>query len=154
MRYHPINALSLWLYCAIACLFWGCSNSEGIDYAEWDENSFAKTSNSDVEEKPVIIDHTPQEIEDLRNDSVQKENNTNDNKVNTEKNIKDECFDKYRLPKLESESCKKIFFTPDTVKDFPESGFFQKTFTIEFPDNKKMNCEVGGNVPTKESPLT
>lgn len=50
MRYHPINALSLWLYCAIACLFWGCSNSEGINYAEWDERDFVRTSSNDVEE--------------------------------------------------------------------------------------------------------
>lgn len=50
MRYHPVNFLSLWLYCAIASLFWGCSNSEGIYYAEWDESGFAKTSSNDIEE--------------------------------------------------------------------------------------------------------
>jgi hypothetical protein len=50
MRYHSVHTLSLLLCCAIACLFFGCSNSEGIDYAEWDENSFAKTSNNDIEE--------------------------------------------------------------------------------------------------------
>ena len=62
------------------------------------------------------------------------------------------CFNNYRLPNLQSAFCKKKFYTQDTVTDFPESGFFQKTFTIAFPNNKPLNCEIGGKVPTTGSP--
>ena len=63
------------------------------------------------------------------------------------------CFNSFRLPDLQSIACRKQFYSNDTVKDFPQSGFFQKTFTIAFPDNKPLNCEIGGKPATKESPL-
>ncbi len=63
------------------------------------------------------------------------------------------CFDSFRLPDLQSIACRKQFYSNDTVKDFPQSGFFQKTFTIVFPGNKPLNCEIGGKPATKESPL-
>ena len=66
--------------------------------------------------------------------------------------IGDSCFDSFRLPNLTSNFCKEEFYTQDTVTDFPESGFFQKTFTIAFPNNKPLNCEIGGKFPTAESP--
>ena len=63
------------------------------------------------------------------------------------------CFNSFRLPDLQSIACKKQFYSNDTVKDFPQSGFFQKTFTIVFPDNKPLNCKIGGKPATKESPM-
>lgn len=66
---------------------------------------------------------------------------------------KQSCFDNFRLPNLQSATCQEQFYTQDTITDFPESGFFQKTFTIAFPDNKLLNCEIGGKPVTKESPL-
>ena len=57
MRYHSVNTLSLLLCCAIACLFFGCSNSEGIDYVEWDERDFVRTSSNVIEEynnSPIV----------------------------------------------------------------------------------------------------
>ena len=65
---------------------------------------------------------------------------------------KQDCFNSFRLPDLQSIACKKKFFSSDTIKDFPQSGFFPKTFTIAFPNNKPLNCEIGGKVPTAESP--
>jgi len=65
---------------------------------------------------------------------------------------KQDCFNSFRLPNLQFASCKKKFYTQDTVNNFPESGFFQKTFTIAFPNNKPLNCETGGKIPTTESP--
>lgn len=65
---------------------------------------------------------------------------------------KQSCFDNFRLPNLQSATCQEQFYTQDTITDFPESGFFQKTFTIAFPNYKPLNCEVGGKVPTAESP--
>lgn len=66
---------------------------------------------------------------------------------------KQSCFDNFRLPNLQSATCQEQFYTQDTITDFPESGFFQKTFSIVFPDNKLLNCEIGGKPVTKESPL-
>ena len=66
---------------------------------------------------------------------------------------KQSCFDNFRLPNLQSATCQEQFYTQDTITDFPESGFFQKTFTITFPDNKLLNCEIGGKPATKESHL-
>ena len=40
---------------------------------------------------------------------------------------------------------------PDTLDEFPPSGFFAKPFTIALSEN--MNCETGGFVPTKNSPV-
>ena len=66
---------------------------------------------------------------------------------------KQSCFNSFRLPDLQSIACKKKFFSSDTIKDFPQSGFFPKTFTIAFPNNKPLNCEIGGKPVSKESPL-
>ena len=44
-------------------------------------------------------------------------------------------------------------FIKDTLTEFPPSGFYPRPFTILFPDNKSLNCEIGGFAPTKESPL-
>ena len=66
---------------------------------------------------------------------------------------KQSCFGNFRLPNLQSATCQEQFYTQDTITDFPESGFFQKTFTIAFPDNKLLNCEIGGKPVTKESQL-
>lgn len=66
---------------------------------------------------------------------------------------KQDCFNSFRLPDLQSIACKKKFFSSDTIKDFPQSGFFSKTFTIAFPNNKPLNCEIGGKPVSKESPL-
>lgn len=44
-------------------------------------------------------------------------------------------------------------FIKDTFSDFPPSGFYPKPFTITFPDDTPLNCEIGGFIPTKESPL-
>lgn len=63
------------------------------------------------------------------------------------------CFNSFRLPDLQSIACKKQFYSNDTVTEFPQSGFFQNTFTIVFPNKKPLNCETGGKVPTAESPL-
>lgn len=41
----------------------------------------------------------------------------------------------------------------DTFSNFPPSGFYPKPFTIIFPDNKSLYCEIGGFAPTKKSPL-
>ena len=67
---------------------------------------------------------------------------------------KQDCFNSFRLPDQQSTSCKKIFYSKDTITDFPGSGFFQKTFTIALPNNNPLNCEIGGKEPTRESPLT
>lgn len=40
---------------------------------------------------------------------------------------------------------------PDTLNEFPASGFFTKPFTIVLP--KSINCETGGFIPTKKSPF-
>ena len=60
MRYHSVHTLSLLLCCAIACLFWGCSNSEWTDLtnkeepiAEW--------------EYPIIIEQDSQEVKESKN---------------------------------------------------------------------------------------
>ena len=66
---------------------------------------------------------------------------------------KQSCFDSFRLPNLQTSICREQFYTQDTVTDFPQSGFFQKTFSIVFPDNKLLNCEIGGKPATRESPL-
>ena len=63
------------------------------------------------------------------------------------------CFNSFRLPDLQSIACKKQFYSNDTVTEFPQSGFFQNTFTIVFPNKKPLNCETGGKVPTAESPM-
>lgn len=44
-------------------------------------------------------------------------------------------------------------YIKDTFTDFPPSGFYPNPFTILFPDNKPLNCKIGGFVPTKDSPL-
>ena len=67
--------------------------------------------------------------------------------------IPSNCFNSFRLPNLQSESCKEQFYSKVVVKNFPESGFFQRTFTIAFPNNKELNCEIGGKPVTSESPL-
>ncbi|WP_405340555.1 CotH kinase family protein [Fibrobacter sp.] len=97
--------------------FIACSNSDGIDYAEWEYY------NVDSEEDSLV---EPQ---------------------------KQGCFNSFRLPNLQSIACQKKFYSNDTVTDFPQSGFFQNTFTIVFPNKKPLNCETGGKVPTAESPL-
>lgn len=66
---------------------------------------------------------------------------------------KQSCFNSFRLPDFQSLVCKKKFYSSDTIKDFPQSGFFQKTFTIAFPNNKQLNCEIGGQLVSKESKL-
>ena len=86
------------------------------------------------------------------NASIDNGNSNEDDDVIVEPE-KPSCFNSFRLPDLQSIACKKQFYTNDTVKDFPQSGFFQKTFTITFPDNKPLNCEIGGKPVTKESPL-
>ncbi len=86
------------------------------------------------------------------NASIDNGNNNEDDDVIVEPE-KPSCFNSFRLPDLQSIACKKQFYSNDTVKDFPQSGFFQKTFTITFPDNKPLYCEIGGKPATKESPL-
>lgn len=115
MRYRFAKKLPLFLSLAIGCLFLGCSNSEGVDYAGWE----------------YAYDDTDGVIEPGKQD----------------------CFNSFRLPDLQSIACKKKFFSSDTIKDFPQSGFFPKTFTIAFPNNKPLNCEIGGMPVSKESPL-
>lgn len=117
MRYRFSRLLPLLLGIAIASLGLGCSNSEGVDYAGWEEIYLANSENDDQTELG-----------------------------------KQSCFNSYRLPNLQSAICRKQFYTQDTATYFPESGFFPKTFTIVFPNNKPLNCEIGGKVPTTESP--
>ena len=124
----PYKALTrihaIFAFAFIAVLsFCACSNSEGVDYAGWEYASIVDDSNKYLEEDPI----------------TEPENRG--------------CFNSFRLPDLQSIACKKQFYSNDTVKDFPQSGFFQKTFTIAFPDNKPLNCEIGGKPATKESPL-
>ena len=130
-----------------ACLFFGCSNSEWSDLTNEDD-SLADW------EYPIITSRDSLEIYEPKIDSIRNENNVKDNNSSAEKNYTNECFDNYRLPKLDSKNCKKAFFALDTVKYFPESGFFEKTFIIAFPNKKAINCEIGGKAPTKKSPLT
>ena len=115
-------SITLALAFAFALILCACSNSEYADYAGWEENVSTENSDSYAEEDPIV---------------EQEKNN---------------CFNNFRQPDLQSKVCKKQFFSHDTVTDFPQSGFFQKTFTIIFPDNKPMNCEVGGKPATKNSP--
>jgi hypothetical protein len=61
------------------------------------------------------------------NASIDNGNNNEDDDVIVEPE-KPSCFNSFRLPDLQSIACKKQFYTNDTVKDFPQSGFFQKTF--------------------------
>ncbi len=122
MRYRTARPLPLLLGVIIGCLLCACSNSEGVDYAGW-EDAIAEDNNKYIEEDPIT---EPQ---------------------------KHSCFNSFRLPDLQSIACKQQFYSNDTVKDFPQSGFFQKTFTIAFPGNKPLNCEIGGKPATKESPL-
>lgn len=122
MRYRTARPLPLLLGVFIGGLLCACSNSEGVDYAGWEE-AFADDSSKYIEEDPIT------------------------------EPAKRSCFDSFRLPDLQSIACKKLFYSNDTVKDFPQSGFFQKTFTIVFPDNKPLNCEIGGKPASKESPL-
>ena len=63
------------------------------------------------------------------------------------------CYDNFRLPKTNSKLCRSIFNQTDTLTFFPKSGFLQKTLFIIFPDNKPLNCEIGGIPVTKKSPL-
>lgn len=109
------------LFFATSCIsltpFIACSNSDGIDYAEWENY------NIDSEEDALI---------EPKNQG---------------------CFNSFRLPDLQSIACKKQFYSNDTVTEFPQSGFFQNTFTIVFPNKKPLNCETGGKIPTAESPL-
>ena len=35
---------------------------------------------------------------------------------------------------------------------FPESGFFKDSFTVELSENDSLNCEVGGKIPSAQSP--
>ena len=123
MRYHTARPHPLLLGVFIGCLLCACSNSEGVDYPGWEYASIVDDSNKYLEEDPI----------------TEPENRG--------------CFDSFRLPDLQSIACRKQFYSNDTVKDFPQSGFFQKTFTIAFPDNKPLNCEIGGKPATKESPL-
>ncbi|MBR6834104.1 MAG: CotH kinase family protein [Fibrobacter sp.] len=122
MRYRTARPHPLLLGIIIGFLLCACSNSDGVDYAGWEE-AFANDSNKYLEEDPIT------------------------------EPAKRSCFDSFRLPDLQSIACKQQFYSNDTVKDFPQSGFFPKTFTIAFPDNKPLNCETGGKPATKESPL-
>ena len=38
--------------------------------------------------------------------------------------------------------------------EFPESGFFKDSFTVELSENDSLNCEVGGKIPSAQSPRT
>ena len=143
MRYRFARTLFQLLSCAVACLFLGCGNCEWTDMTG-EEEAVAES------ESPITIS---KESEEPKVDSIRDENNVKDDNSNAEKNYTTECFDNCRLPKLESKPCKKTFFAPDTVVDFPQSGFFQKAFVITFPNGNPLNCEIGGNVPTTESPL-
>lgn len=123
MRYRTARPLPLLLGIIIGGLLCACSNSDGVNYAGWEYASFVDDSNKYLEEDPIT------------------------------EPAKRSCFNSFRLPDLQSIACKQQFYSNDTVKDFPQSGFFQKTFTIVFPDNKPLNCEIGGKPATKESPL-
>ena len=123
MRYRTARPLPLLLGVIIGSLHCACSNSDGVDYAGWEYTSIVDDSNKYLEEDPIT------------------------------EPAKHSCFNSFRLPDLQSIACKQQFYSNDTVKDFPQSGFFQKTFTIAFPDNKPLNCEIGGKPATKESPL-
>lgn len=123
MRYRTVRPLPLLLGIIIGSLLCACSNSDGEDYAGWEYVSFADGSNKYLEEDPIT------------------------------EPAKRSCFNNFRLPTPQSIACRKQFYSNDTVKNFPQSGFFQKTFTIAFPGNKPLNCEIGGKPVTKKSPL-
>lgn len=123
MRYRTARPRPLLLGVLIGSLLCACSNSDGVDYAGWEYTSIVDDSNKYLEEDPIT------------------------------EPAKRSCFNSFRLPDLQSIACKKQFYSNDTVTDFPQSGFFQKTFTIVFPGNKPLNCEIGGKPATKESPL-
>ena len=123
MRYRTARPLPLLLGVFIGGLLCACSNSDGVNYAGWEYASFVDDSNKYLEEDPIT------------------------------EPAKRSCFNSFRLPDLQSIACKKQFYSNDTVTEFPQSGFFQNTFTIVFPNKKPLNCETGGKVPTAESPL-
>ena len=136
MRYRSTTQLTLLLGLLIGSLLCACSNSEGVD----EENEFVWDDDED----------------DYKHDDEEGKEENEGAEVDLTKTVKKlgkECFDSLRLPKLNSEPCKEMFYAPDTVSEFPESGFFQKTFTIIFPENKPLNCEIGGKPATEESPL-
>ena len=123
MRHRTARPLPLLLGVFIGGLLCACSNSDGVDYAGWEYASIVDDSNKYLEEDPIT------------------------------EPAKRSCFNSFRLPDLQSIACKKQFYSNDTVTEFPQSGFFQNTFTIVFPNKKPLNCETGGKVPTAESPL-
>ena len=123
MRYRTERPLPLLLGVLIGSLLCACSNSDGVNYAGWEYASIVDDSNKYLEEDPIT------------------------------EPAKRSCFNSFRLPDLQSIACKKQFYSNDTVTDFPQSGFFQKTFTIVFQNKKPLNCETGGKIPTAESPL-
>lgn len=123
MRHRTARPLPLLLGVFIGYLLCACSNSDGVNYAGWEYTSIVDDSNKYLEEDPIT------------------------------EPAKRSCFNSFRLPDLQSIACRKQFYSNDTVKDFPQSGFFQKTFTIALPGNKPLNCEIGGKPATKESPL-
>jgi hypothetical protein len=43
-------------------------------------------------------------------------------------------------------------YIKDTLVGFPPSGFYPGPFTIIFPDDKTLNCAIGGAEPTRNSP--
>ena len=67
-----------------------------------------------------------------------------------------ELVDEFGVPVSDyafEEGSQDTAYIKDTFTDFPPSGFYPNPFTILFPDNKPLNCEIGGYVPTKDSPL-
>ncbi len=42
----------------------------------------------------------------------------------------------------------------DSLVELPASGFYEKSFKVEFPDSLNVRCAVGGMDPTSTSPLT
>lgn len=41
----------------------------------------------------------------------------------------------------------------DTLTELPPSGFYQEPFVVTFPEGYHIHCNVGGAVPTENSPL-
>ena len=67
-----------------------------------------------------------------------------------------EMMDEFGIPVSDyayEEGSQDTTYIKDTFTDFPPSGFYPNPFTILFPDDKPLNCEIGGFVPTKDSPL-
>ena len=66
-----------------------------------------------------------------------------------------ESVDEFGIPVSDyayEEGSQDTTYIKDTFTDFPPSGFYPKPFTILVPDNKPLNCEIRGFVPTKDSP--